>query len=376
MAIGPHTLTVGLPRMRKEPGERRDFLPPLVGYLARHAGAVVVEHGIGSTVGYHDDDYTSSGASVKAGTHEDAYAQDVVVVLRCPNDDDLSTIRRGATLVSMLHFPTRPARVDRLREEGIEAVAMDCIVDDRGERLVEESREVAWNAIEVSFDTLADTYPGFTDPGRPPIHVTVLGAGRIGRNAVEAATKYGRLKLANELLEAGVPGVEVVTLGRNLSGDPRYMEERLRMTDLLVDTTLRSDPRVPIVRNEWLALMPEHAVVCDCVVDPYQLETRPPTVRGIEGIPQGNLDQIVFPPDDPAWDLTVPGGIPHSHRRTVVSCYSWPGVHPEVSMSTYGVQLAPLLETLLDRGGVQRLRGDGSFHERALLRGSLNGWAW
>jgi alanine dehydrogenase len=361
--------------MRKEPGERRDFLPPLLDKLIRHVGEIVVERGIGSGMGYRDADYTGVDRRILLGTHEDAYQQDVVVVLRCPNDDELGLIRPGTALVSMLHFPTRPERVAGLCRQGVDAIAMDCVVDDRGARLVEDSRSVAWNGLEAAFDVLERTYPRFRDRDRPPIGVTVMGAGGIGRHAVEAATKYGKAERAADLLCIGVPGVEVVTIGRNLTGDVRYMEERLRLTDVLVDATLRTDPSVALIPNEWIELLPEHAVICDCVVDPYQLRTHPPTVRGIEGIPQGSLDGYVFLPDDPAWERTVPEGVPRDHRRCVVSCYSWPGVHPEASMRLYGAQLAPLLETLLERGGASRLRQDGPFHERALARAHIDRWA-
>jgi len=40
-------------------------------------------------------------------------------------------------------------------------------------------------------------------------------------------------------------------------------------------------------------------------------------------------------------------------------------------MELYGKQLVPLLETLVERGGIAGVRPDGSFHERALHRGSL-----
>jgi alanine dehydrogenase len=165
----------------------------------------------------------------------------------------------------------------------------------------------------------------------------------------------------------------VLTIGRNLTCDEGYLRDRLTVTDVLVDATQRHDPSVPLVRNECLALLPAHAVICDLVVDPYLLEADPPTVRGIEGIPQGNLDRYTFDVDDPAWD-ELPPQIPTTERRPVVSCYSWPGVHPKRCMELYGKQLAPLLETLVERGGLEHVRPDGSFHERALYRGSLRAW--
>jgi alanine dehydrogenase len=115
-------------------------------------------------------------------------------------------------------------------------------------------------------------------------------------------------------------------------------------------------------------------VICDLVVDPYLPHGDPPTVRSIEGIPQGDLDQWIIPVDDPRWERTVPAAVPSGHRRTVASCYSWPGIHPEECMLHYETQLVPLLETLIRRGGVPGLRPDGEPSERALRRGSLRSW--
>ena len=121
--------------------------------------------------------------------------------------------------------------------------------------------------------------------------------------------------------------------------------------------------------------MPEHGVIVDLSVDPYLLDDNPPVVRGIEGIPQGNLDQYIFQPDDPKWDDLVPKSIPSRHRRTTVSCYSWPGVHPKACMRHYGKQLTPLVSCLLKKAMTIFLLRAGSLSARCTGGRSKPGWS-
>ena len=174
-------VTVGIPRMHKEPSERRDFLPPLIGLLAANGAEVHVETGIGSGMGYTDTDYTTVSPNVHVTDEEECYRQDIVLVLRAP-EGRYHLLRRGAVLVSMLHFATRPARVAMLTEMGIDAVALDLIRAEDGRRLVENLRSVAWNGIGSAFAALERTWPELSRsaavdgqghdhgsrPGRPP----------------------------------------------------------------------------------------------------------------------------------------------------------------------------------------------------------------
>lgn len=372
MADASGRITIGFPRMHKESGERRDFLPPLVGLLVGLGVDVFVESGIGSGMGIDDTDYTSISPHVHATDEDTAYQQDIVVILRAP-EGHYERLRRGSILISMLHFPTRPARVQTLVDLGIDAISLDTIVDDDGRRLIENLRSVAWNGIGSAFQALERYWPAMTVRGRPPVRVTIMGTGTVGKHAVDFATKYGDDARNEAFMRSGLAGVEVATVGRNLTRDPDYLRGRLTMTDILVDATQRRDASVPLIPNSWIGLMPAHGVICDLVVDPYLLDHDPVVVRGIEGIPQGDLNQWEFPPEDPSWNRAPPG-IPTDQRRTTVSCYSWPGVRPEPCMHVYGSQLAPILETLIRTGGLDGLRAEGSYHERAIWRASLRAW--
>jgi hypothetical protein len=219
------------------------------------------------------------------------------------------------------------------------------VTGDDGRRLVQNLRDVARNGLATAFEALERRWPPLFSASRPPVQVTVMGAGGVGKHAIEWAARAGDEARNARLMREGLPGVEVVVVEQNLAGNEAYFRHRFAQTDILVDATARRDTSVPLFPNAWLGLLPAHAVVCDLAVDPYLLDAHPPVVRGIEGIPQGNLDQWEFGPDDPAWDR-LPPGIPTTERRTVVSCYSWPGVQPVACMEAYGSQVTPLLKTL------------------------------
>ena len=365
--------TIGFPRMMKESGEKRVFLPEFIQKLAALGLDIYIEEGYGSRSGFTFDDYQQATSRVHMCSREEAHAQDIVMVLRSPKLNELKMIPKGTVLISMLHYPTRPIRVEALREQGIKAISLDSIVNDNGIRLVENMKAVAWNGLEAAFDTLEKCWPELTRPDGRPLQVLILGTGMVGKHAVDAATKLGNIERNNQHIRDNGPGSMALSVGRNLTRQLDRMEELFSQADILVDATQRRDTSTPVVPNDWIQWLPEHAVIADLAVDPYTLDCSPKVVRGVEGIPQGSLNQYVFQPEDPNWDKSVPAEIPSKHRRAVVSCYSWPGIHPETCMRHYAQQLTPLMEALVEKG-YDRLSPDGGYFERALYRATLSGW--
>lgn len=363
-------ITLGLPCIRNEPGEVREFLPDFVAEMSAAGIEILLEWGYGSRMGYHWEDYVRVATRAHRVSREEAFAAPIVMMLR-PSDDALSLLNAGSTFISMLHFPTHKQRARAFKERGVDAIALDLIVDGEGTRLVENMKAVAWNGLDTAFSVPERIRSMPYLSSEEPFRVTILGAGMVGKHAVEAATKLGSIERARKA-PRDFAGVEVVTVGRNLSRNADYMRQRLSQTDILVDAARRSDPSVSIVPSTWLCYLPPTAVICDLAVDPFLPGDSPPVVPGIEGIPSGDLDRYVFGPTDPVWD---DAGRPiTADRRWVASCYSWPGLFPVESMKHYGFQIEPLLEQLARRGGSRFLRADGSRLERALYGASLEAW--
>lgn len=370
-------ISFGLARIHMEAGEVRDFLPDFVKHLEENGAVVFLEHGYGSGMGISEEAYLQAAPGVKFVSQREVYQQDVVLVLRYPGDEPLRWMRPGACLVSMLHYPTRPQRVAYLRSLGIEAISLDSLADEQGKRLVENLRAVGWNGVKTAFQVLHEHFPdfGFESPERNPVKVTVLGAGAVGMFAIQAAVRYGDVSYWHQLASRGVTGVQVTAVEYDLTNHETIMTQILKYTDILVDATQRPDPSRPVIPNKWIGVMRPHAVLLDLSVDPYiSVDGVVQSVKGIEGVPQGNLDQYVFAPDDPAYDA-IPAQVDTRNRRFAVSCYSWPGVMPKECMEVYGNQLAPMMLAILDVGGVANINPEGYYFHRAIARALLSRWS-
>ena len=366
-------ISVGFPIMREEPGEKRVFLPDFTQKLTEIGFEVFIEEGYGNSLDFYFDNYKNDNPSIHPLEREEVFKQDYVLILRSPHDDEFALIDKNSCLISMLHYPTRPLRQKIMGENNIQAISLDGIVDDFNVRLVENMKFVAWNGLEAAYTEFEKHIPDLIREGGKPWKVLVLGTGMVGKQAMEAASKLGKKERNYEHIRLGGPGAIVTAIGRNITHNKSQMIELLAESDIVVDATQRYDSSKPIIPNEWIAYLPEHAIIVDLSADPYTLDSNPPVVKGIEGIPHGNLDQFIFEKDGPNWEKTIPQSVPTANKRKTVSCYSWPGIHPESCMRHYGQQLLPLMQVLYKKN-YHTLSPDGLYFERALFRARLDSY--
>ena len=366
-------ISIGLPIMREEPGEKRVFLPDFTHKLTEIGFEVFIEEGYGNSLDFYFDNYKNDNPSIHPLEREEVFKQDYVLILRSPHDNEFALLGDNSCLISMLHYPTRPLRQKIMQKNNVQAISLDGIVDDFNVRLVENMKSVAWNGLETAYSQFEKIIPNLIREDGNPWKVLIFGTGMVGKQAMEAASKLGKKERNYEHIRLGGPGAIITTIGRNITHNKSQMIELLAKSDIVVDATQRYDPSKAIIPNEWIAYLPEHAIIVDLSADPYTLGSNPPVVKGIEGIPHGNLDQFVFEKDDPNWGKTIPEEIPSAIKRKTISCYSWPGIHPESCMRHYGQQLLSLMHVLYKKN-YHTLSPDGLYFERALFRARFDSY--
>lgn len=361
--------SIGFPRMHKEKGEKRDFLPKLFSDLKKLEGVeIFLEKGYGEAMGFTAEDYTAVNPGIKFVSHQEVYKKDMVVVLRTPEEQEIRMMKRGAVLVSMLHYDTRPLRNKLLQEQGIIPFSMDSMTDDKNNRMLVNYRGTSRSGVRVAFNQLKKRMPDFYSPSRRPIYITIIGMGAVALNAAKAFEEFSDAEFFYKNKE--VAGVVIRMLPRNITKDKELLKAILKETDILVDASKRMDPSEIIVPNSFIDLMPEYAIILDLSADPYNDKVTPIQVKGIEGIPTGTLDKYVIEPDDELYS-TVPEGVSSGNRRLVVSCNAWPGVDPQECMGIYGEQILPFLKVLIGKGPDSLSIQSDNLYERALVRASL-----
>ena len=68
--------TLGFPRMHKEKGEIRAFLPDFFEKLEVNGAKIYIEEGYGSKMGYTKEDYLSVNKNIEFVSKEESYKQD------------------------------------------------------------------------------------------------------------------------------------------------------------------------------------------------------------------------------------------------------------------------------------------------------------
>lgn len=358
--------TMGFPKMHKEESEKRDFLPQFFSDLQGYEVEIVLEKGYGERLGFTETDYLQSNPHIIFADLAEVYQSDAIIVLRCPETEEINLIRPGAVLVSMLHYETRETRNELLRERKINCFSMDAMVNDENERILVNYRGTSTAGSRIAFEELKKRTHDFRQVQENLIHISIIGAGAVAANAAKAFEAFG-----DKAFLTTDKGLIIHMLPRSVTQKEHLLQQVLAHTHVLVDASKRPDPSQFIISNQLVGCLPACAIILDLAADPYNEQTTPIQVKGIEGIPTGTLDKYMIEPDDDMYEH-LPPAVATTNRRVVISCNAWPGVDAKECMEIYGKQMIPLIDVLLSKPIEALDLNSRNLYERSLVRSSLD----
>ncbi|MCF6764999.1 hypothetical protein L3V82_04365 [Thiotrichales bacterium 19S3-7] len=112
---------------------------------------VYVEAGAGERVGFSDDAYKQFGAVIE--NHHKIYQnKDMIVKFKGPSLESIDRMKAGCTLFCMAHFHSYPERANKLRENKINVIAMEEILQSpKAESNDETLSRVAMNTFLMPY---------------------------------------------------------------------------------------------------------------------------------------------------------------------------------------------------------------------------------
>ena len=178
---------------------------------------VVVEGGAGAASSFPDAAYAAAGATI--GTHDAAWAADVILKLNAPSQAEIQRLADGATIVSMLAPGLNPELVDALAARPITALALDAVPRiSRAQSMdvLSSTANIAgYRAVIEAANEFGRFFTGqVTAAGKvPPAKVLVAGAGVAGLAAIGAASSLGAIVRATD------PRPEVADQVKSIGGE-------------------------------------------------------------------------------------------------------------------------------------------------------------
>jgi alanine dehydrogenase len=337
------TLTVGVPRERKDGEYRVAITPDGVHELRVHGVPVLVERDAGAGSSITDDDFAAAGAELIADAADVWARADLVLKVKEPQPDEFAYLRPGLVLFTYLHLAAYPDVADALLRDKVVGVAYETVQLASGALpLLAPMSEVAGRmAPQLGAHFLERAHGGRGvllggAPGVRPARVVVIGAGNVGWNAAWIAQGMEAEVLLFDRNLDRLRWVDQIHRGRimTLASTRLAVERAVVDADLVIGAVLVPGGRAPVVVTDAvLRSMRRGAVVVDCAIDQG---------GSVEGIKETSHADPVF----------------ERHGVLLYAVGNIPGAVPHTSTYALTNATLPYVVTLATRGVADAVRDD------------------
>lgn len=208
-------MRIGIPKESTTNETRVAATVSTVGQLIKLGFDVAVESGAGEGASFTDELYIAAGASIVKVT--EVWQSDIIYKVNPPNEEEISKIKEGATLVSFLYPAQNSDLVNTLSKKNINVLAMDMVPRISRAQSMDALSSMAniggYRAVLEAAHLFGRFFTGqITAAGKvPPAKVLVIGAGVAGLAAIGTSRSLGaivrgfdtRLEVAEQIESMG-----------------------------------------------------------------------------------------------------------------------------------------------------------------------------
>jgi len=190
-------MKIFLPREVYPNEARAPMIPADVAKLVKKGAQVQVEHNIGVSCFFDDDQYAQAGAKIVRDRRKGLSEADLVLRLRKPPMQEVDWLKKGAIHISLLDPFNEERLVRRLARRGVIAICMEMIprttLAQKMDALSSQASLAGYTAVVLAAERLNKIFPMMMTPAGTiqPARVFVIGAGVAGLQAIATAKRLG-----------------------------------------------------------------------------------------------------------------------------------------------------------------------------------------
>lgn len=308
-------MIIGAPIEIKVKEFRVGLTPASVRELTNNHHQVLVQTGLGSGIGFTDQDYINAGATI-VFTAQEVYAQaEMIVKVKEPQPIEFPLIQKNQILFTYLHLAPDPEQANALMNSGCIGIAYETVTSVHGDLpLLSPMSQVAGRlSIQAGAHCLEKSQGGSGIllggvPGVPPGKVAVIGGGVVGTNAARIAMGMeAKVTILDKSLHR-LQDLDFQFGGRLTTAfaNAENIEQFVTDADLVIGAVLVAGEAAPkLVTRAMLSKMRPGSVIVDVAIDQGGcIETSRPTTHDE---PTYIVDNIVH------YCVTnMPGGVPRT----------------------------------------------------------------
>ena len=263
-----------IPKEIKNNENRVGLTPSSVKELSKYGHKVFVEQNAGIGIGYSNNDYELSGASIVDSRSDLFKKGDLIIKVKEPMPEELEYLNSSHTLFTYLHLAADMTQANKLAQTGVRAIAYETITSESGNLPLLAPMSTIAGQISIIVGSYFLLKPNnglgvmFGDfIGIDKRIVTVIGAGVAGTEAIKKAlinNAYVKVidlseQRLNELRgELGEDNIEY-----NISSNENIIDA-LSVSDLVIGSVYVLGKEAPkVITEDMITVMKEGSVIVD-----------------------------------------------------------------------------------------------------------------